>query len=193
MQLKMSEKSLFAVLLRSPWWVSVLVACGSFLALRLIVPAAYAFFGSLPFVVIAAVATWKQLRAPSASKIAAGLEALRAMSWEEFARALEQGLRREGYGVTRAEGAADFGLEKAGRVSLVCARRWKASLTGVEPLRELVAARERKGAAECVYVCAGEMTENARGFAQDKAVRVVEGVELVRLAWQGSVHKSPVH
>lgn len=193
MQLKMSEKSLFAVLLRSPWWVSVLVACGSFLALRLIVPAAYAFFGSLPFVVIAAVAIWKQLRAPSASKIAAGLEALRAMSWEEFARALEQGLRREGYGVTRAEGAADFGLEKAGRVSLVCARRWKASLTGVEPLRELVAARERKGAAECVYVCVGEMTENARGFAQDKAVRVVEGVELVRLAWQGSVHKSPVH
>jgi len=60
------------------------------------------------------------------------------MTWEEFARALEEGFRREGYAVKRAEGAADFELEKAGRVSLVCARRWKASVTGVEPLKELV-------------------------------------------------------
>ena len=127
MKFKMAENSLFAVLLRAQWWVSVLVAFGSFMALRLIVPEVYAFFGSLPFVVIAAVATWKQLRAPSAAKIAAGLEALRAMSWEAFSRALEEGFRREGYSVKRVEGAADFELEKAGRMSLVCARRWKAS------------------------------------------------------------------
>ena len=129
MQLKMSEKSLFAVLLRAQWWVSVLAAFGSFMALRLILPEAYAFVGSLPFAVIAAVAVWKQLRAPSSKKIAAGLEALRAMSWEEFARALEAGFRRDGYQVKRVQGAADFELEKAGRVSLVCARRWKASMT----------------------------------------------------------------
>ena len=182
MKLKMSEKSLFAVLLRSPWWVSVLVAFGSFVALRLIVPEVYAFFGSLPFVVIAVVATWNQLRAPSTSKIAAGLEALRAMSWEEFARALEEGFRREGYAVKRAEGAADFELEKAGRVSLVCARRWKASVTGVEPLRELAAAGEKKEAGECVYVLASELTDKARAFALEKGIRRVEGLELVRLA-----------
>ena len=28
MKLKMAEKSLFAYLLRSPWWVSILAACG---------------------------------------------------------------------------------------------------------------------------------------------------------------------
>jgi restriction system protein len=182
MKWQMSDKSLFAVLLRSPWWVSVLVAFGSFLALRLIVPEVYAFFGSLPFVVIAVVAAWKQLRAPSAAKVAAGLQALRAMSWEEFAPAMEEGFRREGYAVKRAKGTADFELEKAGRVSLVCARRWKASVTGVEPLRELVAARETKGAGECVYVFAGEMTANAREFARDRGVRLVEGAEMVRLA-----------
>jgi len=182
MQWKMSDKSLFAVLLRSPWWVSVLVAFGSFLVLRLIVPEAYAFFGSLPFVVIAVMATWKQLRAPSASKIAAGLEALRAMQWEAFARALEEGFQREGYAVKRAQGAADFELEKAGRVSLVCARRWKASVTGVEPLRELAAAGEKRGAAECVHVCAGELSGNAKDFALEKRIRRLEGVELVLLA-----------
>ena len=182
MKWKMAENSLFAVLLRAQWWVSVLVAVGSFGALRLLLPDLYAAFGSLPFVVIAAVAIWKQLRAPSGKRIADGLEALRAMSWEEFARALEEGFRREGHAVKRLEGAADFELEKAGRVSLVCARRWKASVTGVEPLRELAAAGAKRKAGECVYVVAGEMTGNARGFAKDKGVRVVEGVELVRLA-----------
>lgn len=181
MKLKMSDKSLFATLLRSPAWVSILVAFGSFLALRLIVPEAYAFIGSLPFVVIAVMATWKQLRAPSAAKIAAGLDALRAMSWEEFARSLEAGYRREGYAVKRADGAADFELQKAGRVSLVCARRWKASVTGVEPLKDLAAAGEKREAGECAYVCAGEMTGNARRFAKEKRVRVVEGAELVGL------------
>lgn len=182
MKFKMAENSLFAVLLRAQWWVSVLVAFGSFLALRLVVPEAYALFGSLPFVVIAGVAIWKQLRAPSASKIAAGLEALRAMQWEHFARALEEGFRRAGYAVKRAEGAADFELEKAGRVSLVCARRWKAAVTGVEPLKELAAAGEKRGAGECVYVCAGELSDNAKAFALEKRIRRLEGAELAALA-----------
>ena len=178
----MAENSLFAILLRAQWWVSVLVAFGSFMALRLIVPEAYALFGSLPFVVIACVATWKQLRAPSAAKIAAGLDALRGKTWEEFARALEVGFRRDGYGVKRVQGAADFELERAGRVSLVCARRWKASVTGVEPLKELVAAGQSRGAGECVYVCAGELSGKAKAFALEKRIRTVEGADLVKLA-----------
>jgi restriction system protein len=182
MQFKLAENSLFAVLLRSPWWVSFLLAGGAFLGMRLLVPDMYAVAGALPFMGIATVVAWRQLRAPSAAKVAAGLEALRAMSWEAFARALEEGFRREGYRVKRTEGAADFELEKAGSVSLVCARRWKASVTGMEPLKELVAAGQSRGAGECVYVCAGELSGNARGFAKEKRVRMVEGVALVLLA-----------
>lgn len=182
MKWEMAENSLFAVLLRAPWWVSVLVAFGSFGALRLLVPDLYAAFGSLPFAVIAVVAAWRQLRAPGAKKIAAGLEALRAMSWEEFARVLEAGFRRDGYQVRRVQGAADFELEKAGRVSLVCARRWKAAVTGAEPLRDLVAAGGKREAGECVYVCAGELSDNARAFALDRRIRRLEGAELVTLA-----------
>jgi restriction system protein len=54
-------------------------------------------------------------------------------------------------------------------------------VTGVEPLKELVAAGEKRGAEECVYVSAGEMTGHARGFGKEKGVRLVEGVELVGL------------
>jgi restriction system protein len=66
----------------------------------------------------------------------------------------------------------------------VAAKRWKASRTGVEPLKELVELGQKRGAGECWYFCAGEMTENARIFARDKAVKVVEGAELARLATQ---------
>ena len=104
------------------------------------------------------------------------------MTWEEFARAMEEGFRREGYAVKRLAGrAADLELEKAGRLSLVAAKRWKASRTGVEPLKELVAAGQSRSAGECVYVFAGEMSENAKGFAKQKGIRLVEGVALVGL------------
>lgn len=178
----MSENSLFAVLMRSPWWVSMLVAAGIFGAMRYFLPALYAFAGALPFFVIGCVAGWKQFRAPSAKRIAASLDELRQKSWEEVARALEAGFRRAGYEVKRMDGAADFALERAARLTLVAAKRWKASRTGVEPLKELVELGQKKGAGECWYLCAGEMTENARLFARDKAVKVVEGAELVRLA-----------
>ena len=132
--------------------------------------------------VIAAVAGWRQLRVPSGARLEAGLERLRALHWEAFATALEAGFRREGYAVTRLEGAADFALEKAGRVSLAAAKRWKAARTGVEPLRELKVAAARREAAECLYLSAGEITDTARAFAAQAKIRLVEGLELVKLA-----------
>jgi restriction system protein len=140
----------------------------------------------LPLIVIAVVALWRQLRVPSGARLDAAIDALRAMTWEEFARALEQGYRRERYNVKRVEGAADFELERAGRVSLVVARRWKASSTGLEPLKELAAAGEAREAAECVYVLAGEMTQKALGFAQKTKINWVRGVELVKLVGDDS-------
>jgi restriction system protein len=70
-------------------------------------------------------------------------------------------------------------------VSLVAAKRWKASSTGVEPLKELVAAGEKREAAECVYVLAGEMTQNAVGFAKKSKINWVRGAELVKLVKAG--------
>jgi restriction system protein len=183
--MKLSENSLFAILLRSRWWVSLLVALGAFGLVRLFLPDGYALFAALPFIVIAVMAMWRQLRVPSGPRLDAAIDKLRAMTWEEFARALEQGYRRQGYSVKRVEGAADFELEKAGRLSLVAAKRWKASSTGVEPLKELVAARKAREAGECVYVLAGEMTQNAQGFAKNTNIKWMRGAELVKLVKAG--------
>jgi restriction system protein len=177
--LKLNDNSLFAILLRSPWWVSFALASGVFFLARLFVPPVYAAFVPLPFLVIGCVVVWRQLRKPSARRLAARLEALRAMTREEFAAALEQGFRRQGYGVSRM--GSDLQLTKSGRVSLVDCRRWKATRTGVEPLREAHALAEKREAQELIYIAAGEVTDNARAFAKEKNIRLVGDAELAQL------------
>ncbi len=179
--MKLRKDSLFAVLLRSPWWASALIALGLIGLARFFVPDLYAVFAALPFIGIAVYVGWKQLRAPSAMRIAKSLERVRAMSWDEFAGAMEKAYGREGYEVSRIGGAkADLELVQNGRKTLVACKRWKASRTGIEPLRELEAARRAREAEECVYVATGEITEQARAFAAQRNIRLLEGSELTQ-------------
>jgi restriction system protein len=153
-----------------------------FVLVKFDIPEPYAIFVALPFLVIACVAGWRQLRAPSAERVAATLEAIRGLSWEEFSAALEAAFRRDGYAVNRLNlPGADLELTKGVRVSLVSCKRWKATRAGVEPLRELETAREAREAHEGIYVAAGETTDNARAFAAEKKIQLLDGAELAKL------------
>jgi restriction system protein len=187
----MNKNSLFAILLRSPWWVSIAVAGGIFALTRMVLSdfnALYPFFVALPFIVIGCYAGWQQLRAPSAARIAATLEALRALSWDEFSAQLEDAFRRDGYAVTRLDlPGADLELVKSGRVSLAGCKRWKVARAGIEPLRELDAARQAREAHESIYVAAGEITDNALAFAAGKNIRLLRDAELAKLLTQPKI------
>lgn len=176
------ENSLFAVLMRSPWWASVLVAGAVAGLLQFLMPAMYAVAAALPFIVIAVMAAWKQARAPSGKHIAGTLERLRAAPWSDFAGRVAAAYARQGYEVKRLEGApADFELLRGFRTTLVACRRWKAGRTGIEPLRELDAARKAREAGECVYFASGEITAQARDFAAQRNIRLLEGAEVAKL------------
>ncbi|HKU46390.1 MAG TPA: restriction endonuclease [Burkholderiales bacterium] len=179
--LKLHQNSLFAILLRSPWWISAMVGIGVALVLRLFLPIEFAIFGGLPFLVIAAVAGWRELRRPSAAKIAATLEKARALPAEAFCAALEEGYRRQGYGARRGEGAADLLVTHNGIVTAVGCRRWKAARTGVEPLREFEAGTRESGAHKRAYVATGEVSDAAREFAAKNGIALVEEEELAKL------------
>jgi len=185
MQFKMSRDSLFAILLRSPWWVSLLVAFAAYLLARTILPEHLVNYGAisgLPFVVIAIMSAYKQLRVMSPARVSETLEAAGAMSWKDFSASLEQALQRDGYGVTRlAGGAADFALTKGGRSSVLSAKRWKAANHGVEALRDLQGVRKAQDAGEAIYVVGGTLSETAQRYATDNAIRVLQGTELAQL------------
>lgn len=185
MKWQMAENSLFAVLLRSPWWMSLSIAAGIGVVASALLPEAYKLVGAVsgfPFAVIGAIAAWRQFQKPSAARVERTLEAVKAMSWIEFAAALEQGYRADGYSVKRLEGAnADFEIGKEWRTFVVSARRWKAARVGIEPLRDLHAVREAREVRGSIFVFAGEVTDNARAFAAEKRIDLVTGPELSRL------------
>ncbi len=185
MKFKMSQNSIFAVLLRSPWWMSagvaVLLCVGGFAALPLEY-AAMGVFAAVPFAVISLMAAYKQLRSPSGARVQAVAEAAAAMSWAEFSRTVEAGFRRDGCDVERIQApGADFALSKDGHVAIVSAKRWKAARNGVEPLRELQAAREKRGAREAIYIALGDVSDNALQYAKAQGVSLMTAPELTKL------------
>ena len=185
MNWKMSDKSLFALLLRSPWWISIAVFAGFALLARALLPEAYVWagmFGGLPFLVIGVIAARRQWLAPKPALLAQQLERVGAMAWRDFAQALTEAYTRQGYAVTPWEGAgADLQLVKAGRTTLVSCKRWKAAKLGVEVLRELVSARQRQDASLCTCITLGQLSDTARAYAKAEGVQVIEAGELAAL------------
>jgi restriction system protein len=180
----MAKNSLFAVLLRSPWWISASIALALGLLSFALLPESLRVVGALsglPFVVIGVLAARCQWHLPSATRVAETHEALAAMAWPPFAALLEQGFRRDGYTVEPgAATAVDFTLERKGRRMLVCARRWKSSRTGLESLRALQAARDAGDAPDALYIGLGELTDSARSFAAEHRIAIWQAAELAQ-------------
>lgn len=180
----MAEKSLFATLLRSPWWVSLAIAVVLALLAMALLPADYRVagaFSSFPFVVIAALAARRQWRLPGEAQVARTHQAVSAMAWPAFSKLLEEAFRRDGYSVRPGRAApVDFELERQGRTMLVCARRWKSARTGLDVLRALQAAREASEAPDALYIGLGELTDNARPFAAEHRIALWQAAELAQ-------------
>lgn len=186
----MARNSLFGILLRSPWWISLVIATALVVVAVAAVPPAYAAFpafGAIPFLVIAGIAAWKQRGKPSAARVEQTAATLAALPWPAFADVLEAALRRDGCEVTRLDGkAADFALARAGGArALLAARRWKAAHTGVEPLQRLHAALAAAGAGEGIYVSLGTPSAPAREFAARHSIRFMDAESLARLLPRG--------
>src|SRR4051812_12558622 len=118
MKLKMAEKSLFAILLRSRWWISFVIGIALSLIASVLLPRQFAILApsaGFPFFIIGAMAAWKQLRAPSPTRVARARDAFAAMSWRDFSSAVEQAYRQQGYAVTPYAGnGADFEIAGSG-------------------------------------------------------------------------------
>ncbi len=180
----MNKNSLFAMLLRSPWWISLAVAAAVALLAGTLLPKDYRVVGALsgmPFVVISAMAARRQWNLPSAARISQTLEAVGQMSWPVFAKLLEQAFVRDGYQVLPGTArSVDFELERQGRRMLVSARRWKSARTGIDALRPLQAAREAAEVEDALHIGLGELTDNARPFAAEHRIAIWQAAELAQ-------------
>ena len=184
MKFQMAPNSLFAILLRSPWWYSLALALVLGTVMAAVMPDGWRIVGALsafPFAVISAVALGRQWKQPSAEQVEQARQQLLAMAWPEFSALLEQAFVRDGNRVQRLQqDGCDFEIERAGRRMLVSARRWKSARTGLEPLRALQAAREAAGVPDALYIALGELTDTAAPFAAQQRIAVWQATEMAQ-------------
>lgn len=190
MKFKMAKNSLFSILLRSRWWISLLIAVVLGLVGFALLPESVRVVGALsglPFAVIAVIAAVRQRHLPSAAQVAHAEQALAAMAWPAFSALLEHAFQRDGYTVQRGKQASvDFELQRQGRRTLVSARRWKSARTGLEALRPLQAAREAAGAASpeaadtpaALYIGLAPLSDTAQPFATQHGITLWQAAEL---------------
>ena len=177
----MAQETLFRILLRQPWWITVLVAVVLFAIARAIFPPV-APFVALPFAGLAIYIAYRQSRGTAAVNADERLALLRAMSWEEFSELVAAAYTRHGYHVVSAERPGyDYTLTKGSRVTLLQCRRWRVNQVGIGPVRELARAIEREEATNGICISAGDFSAPARKLIETEPVMLVSGLELVEL------------
>ncbi|MEY3134788.1 MAG: hypothetical protein RJA39_670 [Pseudomonadota bacterium] len=185
MKFKMSDKSLFAILLRSPWWYSFLIAAVLLLLARVFLPEAFRAVGmlsSIPFAILGVIAAWRQRDKPSPERVSMALDQLAQMPWKQFLPIMEQAFVQQGFTVSQLNSnAADLQLEKLGRVTLVSCKRWKAATLGVEVLRDLKAMQVSQEASYSACISLSLPTGVALKFAKENAIQLICQDELASL------------
>jgi restriction system protein len=116
------------------------------------------------------------------------IDPLMTMSWSEFEHLVGEIYRRRGYAVMETPQGADGGIDlvarRDGEVLLVQCKQWRTRDVGVSVVRELLGVVAAKGASRGAVVTVGRFTEEARRFAQQTQIELVDGEALRRQARQ---------
>lgn len=112
-------------------------------------------------------------------------EALRIMSWAQFAQLVGELLREQGYSVQEAgarvaEASVHFVLRRGRERRLVQCRHWRAARVGVEALSEFEGVVAAHGADGGLLVTIGEFSEAAQEWARGRPLQLVDGRQLSR-------------
>ena len=83
-----------------------------------------------------------------------------------------------------ADGGVDIRLRKDGNLHLVQCKQWKTQKIGVGIVREMYGLLMAERAASAIVICSGIFTQEAKNFAEGKAIDLVDGSQLESLIGQ---------
>ena len=206
--------TVFEMLAELPWWASVIFACLVFVGLRFILPGTMktpifvgvaqlvssnaiwiALFFLLPGA-ISALAAWRR------GELLMGqtsIGSIRRLSWRSLEDLVGEAYRRNGYTVVGnsnqgPDGGVDLVARRDGETVLVQCKQWKARRIGVRTVREMFGLLNAEKANEVHIVTSGYFTGDAKNFAANKPIRLIDGpmlVQLVRKAQSPPIPKTP--
>lgn len=138
------------------------------------------------FIIGACVSSFKSKQRIKLLDKQSGIESIRDMSWQDFELLVGEAFRRKGFEVREnggggADGGIDLVLTKNGKKSIVQCKRWKTFSIGVPLIRELYGVMTSERANDCIFVSSGNYTAEARLFAEDKPIWLIDGSELLEM------------
>jgi restriction system protein len=114
------------------------------------------------------------------------LNSIKSLSRKEFEELVGEAYRRKGYSVVEnhgvgSDGGVDLRLNKDGNLFLVQCKHWKTQKLDVRVVREMYGVMTAEGASGAIIITSGLFTQDARNFAEDKPIDLVEGYQLADL------------
>jgi restriction system protein len=110
------------------------------------------------------------------------LDGIRQLTWQQFAMILGEAFRRRGYSMVANGGVGiDLVLRKDDEDFYVQCKQWKVLKVAVKPLRELFDAMSARGVAGGFFVTSGMYTEEARAFAKESGIELIDGIGLAQM------------
>jgi restriction system protein len=147
------------------------------------------------FIIGAVVSAFKSKGRSKLLDEQSSLESIRSMTWQEFELLVGEAFKRKGFEVKEnggggADGGIDLVLTKNSKKSIVQCKRWKTFSIGVPLIRELYGVMTSERANDCIFVSSGNYTAEARLFAEDKPIWLIDGSELLDLVSSVQVQPS---
>jgi len=124
-------------------------------------------------------------------------ETIKNLSWQNFEFLLSEWFKKEGFnseisGGGGPDGGVDIVLHKNGELFLVQCKHFKAWKVSVKTVRELYGVMAAQKAAGGYVVTSGRFTNEARAFAQDKNIELIDGRKLESILEAGKVQNISV-
>lgn len=112
--------------------------------------------------------------------------AIASMTWRDFERVIGAAFRQQGFTVTELggngpDGGIDLALTKDGRRQLVQCKHWKEWKVGVAVVRELMGVMSAQNAVGGYVITSGQFTREAKDFARDTGITLIDGPALGEL------------
>ena len=200
------DESILNLLALLPWWVSVLLSGASYLTLTYIIPRIefgptrstfvlknyisaapkVAPFIALILLIPAPISAFNTWRTRKLLDKQASIDSIRSLKWKAFEELVGEAYRRQGYAVFEnpdagPDGGIDLLMRKGGELIIVQCKQWRANKVGVEKVRELYGLQISQNAAKSILITSGFFTQEAKNFAVDKPMDLVEGSYLLEL------------
>ena len=192
---------------RVPWWVGVLLAVISYLALHAyaalpVVPPSGPNAGLMTAVTAPGLATAGQVLLPLLFLLGAAVSAFRRrgagqghtsaanrnddvarMPWRQFEVLVGEYFRRQGFasmdGTGGLDGGVDVVLKNGADRYLVRCKHWRAMRVDVQAVRDLYGAMTAQHGVGAYIVTSGDFTDEARKFAEAREIRLIDGRTLL--------------